>query len=167
MPTRTGVAAAPAVYTDDTGWRIHGETAHLMTFDTDQATVFQIRGRHRNEEVRELIPADYAHGDQRSRGHRCDLLFHFSAARPLPRRINAISGCRSLGENAKGNPQKDRNDLHRGPVYTAPKLLDGDVGVVQREKGVTRRGFDMGLTLPRRPWADLWQSVQATMCRIA
>jgi hypothetical protein len=29
------VAAAPAVYTDDTGWRIHGETAHLMTFDTD------------------------------------------------------------------------------------------------------------------------------------
>ena len=31
-----------------------------MTFDTDQATVFQIRRRHRNEEVRELIPADYA-----------------------------------------------------------------------------------------------------------
>jgi len=57
---RAGVAAAPAVYTDDTGWRIHGQTAHLMTFDTDQATVLQIRRRHRNEEVRELIPADYA-----------------------------------------------------------------------------------------------------------
>ena len=57
---RAGVATAPVVYTDDTGWRIHGETAHLMTFDTDQATVFQIRRRHRNEEVRELIPADYA-----------------------------------------------------------------------------------------------------------
>jgi transposase len=57
---RAGVASAPAVYTDDTGWRIHGETAHLMTFDTDQATVFQIRRRHRNEEVRELIPSDYA-----------------------------------------------------------------------------------------------------------
>ena len=57
---RTGVATAPAVYTDDTGWRIHGQTAHLMTFDTDQSTVFQIRRRHRNEEVRELIPADYA-----------------------------------------------------------------------------------------------------------
>ena len=54
------MATAPAVYTDDTGWRIHGETAHLMTFDTDQATVFQIRRRHRNKEVRELIPADYA-----------------------------------------------------------------------------------------------------------
>ena len=57
---RAGVATAPAVYTDDTGWRIHGETAHLMTFDTDQATVFQIRRRHRNQEVRELIPVDYA-----------------------------------------------------------------------------------------------------------
>src|ERR1700688_10222 len=57
---RSGVASAPAVYTDDTGWRIHGQTAHLMTFDTDQATVYQIRGRHRNQEVRELIPADYA-----------------------------------------------------------------------------------------------------------
>jgi hypothetical protein len=57
---RTGVASAPAVYTDDTGWRVHGQTAHLMTFDTDQATVFQIRPRHRNEEVRELLSADYA-----------------------------------------------------------------------------------------------------------
>jgi transposase len=56
---RSAVATAPAVYTDDTGWRIHGETAHLMTFDTDQATVFQIRRRHRNQEVRELIPAGY------------------------------------------------------------------------------------------------------------
>ncbi|SPE35986.1 hypothetical protein SBA6_500041 [Candidatus Sulfopaludibacter sp. SbA6] len=53
---RSGVATAPAVYTDGTGWRIHGQTAHLMTFDTDQATVFQIRQNHRNEEVREPIP---------------------------------------------------------------------------------------------------------------
>ena len=57
---RAGVALAPVTYTDDTGWRIHGQAAHLMAFDTDQATVFQIRSQHRNEEVRELIPADYA-----------------------------------------------------------------------------------------------------------
>ena len=57
---RTGVATAPAVYTDDTGWRIHGQAAYWMTFDTDLATVFQIRSRHRNEEVRELVPTDYA-----------------------------------------------------------------------------------------------------------
>ena len=54
------MAAAPAVYTDDTGWRIQGQTAHRMTFDTDQATVLQIRRRHRNQEVRELIPSDDA-----------------------------------------------------------------------------------------------------------
>jgi len=29
-------------------------------FDTDAATVYQIRRQHRNEEVRELIPSDYA-----------------------------------------------------------------------------------------------------------
>jgi hypothetical protein len=57
---RAEVATAPVVYTDDTGWPIHGEGSHLMAFDTDQATVFQIRSQHRNEEVRELIPADYA-----------------------------------------------------------------------------------------------------------
>ena len=56
---RASVPAAPVVYTDDTSWRIHGEGAHLMAFDTDQAAVFQIRRQHRNEEVRELIPADY------------------------------------------------------------------------------------------------------------
>ena len=57
---RASVASAPVVYTDDTSWPIHGQAAHLMAFDTDQATVFQIRKQHRNEEVREVIPADYA-----------------------------------------------------------------------------------------------------------
>src|SRR5437899_9061645 len=57
---RASVATAPVVYTDDTGWPIHGEGSHLMAFDTDQAPVFQLRPQHRNEEVRELVPADYA-----------------------------------------------------------------------------------------------------------
>jgi len=56
---RASVAQAPVTYTDDTGWRIQGQVAHLMVFDTDRATVFQIRNRHRNEEVREIIPSDY------------------------------------------------------------------------------------------------------------
>jgi transposase len=56
---RRQVTEAPVVYTDDTGWRVGGRTAFLMGFDTDQATVYQIRDRHRNEEVREIIPADY------------------------------------------------------------------------------------------------------------
>lgn len=57
---RAEVQQASFVHTDDTGWRVGGQTAFLMGFDTDQTTVYQIRPQHRNEEVREIIPADYA-----------------------------------------------------------------------------------------------------------
>jgi len=57
---RARVPESAAVHTDDTGWRVGGEPAHLMTFETATATVYQIRGRHRNEEVREVVPAEYA-----------------------------------------------------------------------------------------------------------
>jgi transposase len=56
---RAAVPAAPVVHTDDTGWRVGGEPAYLMAFETDAATVYQIRPRHRHEEVQEVIPADY------------------------------------------------------------------------------------------------------------
>ena len=41
------------------GWRVGGEGAFLMAFETDEATVYQVRARHRNEEVREVVPSDY------------------------------------------------------------------------------------------------------------
>src|ERR1700675_4332393 len=56
---RAQVRQAPVVYTDDTGWRIGGDGAYLMAFDTDEQTVYQIRRQHGNEQVRELIPGDY------------------------------------------------------------------------------------------------------------
>lgn len=56
---RQQVKEAAAVHTDDTGWKVGGERAHLMAFETAQVSVYQIRPRHRNEEVRELIPSDY------------------------------------------------------------------------------------------------------------
>ena len=56
---RDQMAHAAVVHTDDTGWRIGGLPAFLMTFETDTATVYQVRDRHRNEEVREVIPADF------------------------------------------------------------------------------------------------------------
>jgi hypothetical protein len=55
---RAAVPEAPVVHTDDTGWRVGGEPAHLMACDTDAATVSQIRPRHRHDEVQEVIPAD-------------------------------------------------------------------------------------------------------------
>jgi transposase len=51
---------AAAVHTDDTGWRVGGEPAQLMACETAAVAVYQIRERHRNEEVREVVPADYA-----------------------------------------------------------------------------------------------------------
>jgi len=57
---RTEVRDARTVYTDDSGWKVGGDPAQLMVFDTDRETIYQIRGRHRNEEVRELIPSDYS-----------------------------------------------------------------------------------------------------------
>ncbi len=56
---RAEIAQADVVHTDDTGWRIGGVPAFLMTFETDTATVYQIRDHHRNEEVREVSPTDY------------------------------------------------------------------------------------------------------------
>lgn len=54
------IPAQAAVNTDDTGWRVGGQAAQLMVFDTPCSVVYQIRARHRNEEVREVIGDDYA-----------------------------------------------------------------------------------------------------------
>jgi len=56
---RASLASAPVLHTDDTGWRVSGQTAFLMGFDSDQATVYQIRPQHRHEEVLEVVPLDY------------------------------------------------------------------------------------------------------------
>lgn len=57
---RESVKEQAVIHTDDTGWRIQGEAAHLMAFVNSSLSVYQVRPRHRNEEVRELIPADFA-----------------------------------------------------------------------------------------------------------
>jgi hypothetical protein len=57
-PLRAAIPEAPVVPTDDTGWRVGGEPAFLMAFETEAATVSQVRPRHRHAEVQEGIPAD-------------------------------------------------------------------------------------------------------------
>jgi transposase len=56
---RASVREQRVVHTDDTGWRVEGRTAFLMAFVNPSLSVYQIRPRHRNEEVRELIPGDF------------------------------------------------------------------------------------------------------------
>jgi hypothetical protein len=55
---RENIGKAEVVHTDDTGWRVGGRTAFLMVFATQTETVYQIRERHRNEEVREVISTE-------------------------------------------------------------------------------------------------------------
>jgi len=60
---REKVRQSEVAHTDDTGWRVAASNAQLMTFTTEPAqdptTVYQIRERHRNEEVREVLPQDW------------------------------------------------------------------------------------------------------------
>ena len=88
---REGVKDAPRVNTDDTGWRIGGETAHLMAFATEDAVVYQIRERHRNEEVREVIPADYAGVMICDRGKSYDALPGVKQQKCLAHLLRALS----------------------------------------------------------------------------
>jgi transposase len=45
---RAAVLEQPVVHTDDTGWRVGGQTAFLMAFVNASLSVYQVRPRHRN-----------------------------------------------------------------------------------------------------------------------
>jgi transposase len=71
-PWRAAVPAAAVVYPADTGGRVGGEPASLMALETDAATVYQSRSRHRHEAVPEVIPADDGGVMVTERGRRDD-----------------------------------------------------------------------------------------------
>lgn len=55
LTLRVAIRSAVAVHTDDTGWRIAGQPAWLMVFCNVHLVVYQVRERHRNDEVREML----------------------------------------------------------------------------------------------------------------
>lgn len=109
---RDGIREAAVVHTDDTGWRIGGETAHLMVFDTEQSTLYQIRPQHRNQEVREVVPSDYGGVMVTDRGKSYDAeqFRHVAQQKCLSHLIRNISDvveaksgrARQFGERLKG-----------------------------------------------------------------
>jgi transposase len=52
---RDEIKQSLVVNTDDTGWRTNGKASYLMGFFTPTLAVYQIRDRHRHEEVIEMI----------------------------------------------------------------------------------------------------------------
>jgi transposase len=126
---RAKVQDAPAVYTDDTGWKVGGENAHLMAFDTDKVTVYQVRPRHRHQEVQEVVPANYpgvmvtdrglsyeAHSFRRVKQQKC--LAHLQ--KTLSTLLEQKKGrAREFGENLKmlfGMALDLREEYHAGSV---------------------------------------------------
>lgn len=70
---RDRIRNMPVVHTDDTGWRVGGQPAQMMVFTTEQGdTLYQIRPRHRNEEVREVLPSDWGGTMVTDRGRSYD-----------------------------------------------------------------------------------------------
>ncbi len=71
---RRTIAREAVVCTDDTGWKVAGAPAFLMGFFSPMTSLFQIRARHRNEEVREVIPGDFRGTLSTDRGVSYDAL---------------------------------------------------------------------------------------------
>jgi transposase len=93
----------PTVYTDDTSWRVRGQNAHLMAFDTDEATVYQSSPGTGAREVQEVMVTDRgrsyeAHSFRKVRQQKC--LSHLQKTlSTLLEKKKAGSG--GFGENLK------------------------------------------------------------------
>ena len=98
---RPQIPTAAVVHSDDTGWRIGGVPAFLMTFETDTATGSQIRCRHRNEEVREVIPTDYPGVLVTDRGTRYDAQ-ELAAVKPPKCLPHVLRSIRRVWEHQAG-----------------------------------------------------------------
>src|SRR2546428_5510194 len=109
---RARVPEAAAVHTDDMGWRVGGEPAHLMALETATATVYQIRARHRNEEVREVVSAEYAGVLVTDRGRSYDAI-ELAGVRQqkclahIQRTLSEVLACQHGKARAFGSRLKD------------------------------------------------------------
>jgi transposase len=56
---REEIKVSSYAHTDDTGWRIKGLPAYMMGFKTPDVVLYQIRDKHTNAEVREVIGNDF------------------------------------------------------------------------------------------------------------
>lgn len=90
---RAEVRTAPVVNTDDTGWRIGGASAYLMGFFTPVLAVFQIRWRHRHEEVLEMLGAafDSLLGTDRGSSYEAESLAEIAQQKCLSHLLKNLS----------------------------------------------------------------------------
>jgi hypothetical protein len=124
---RAAIPAAPVVHTDDTGWRVAGKAAHLMAFETEAATVSQIRPHYRHTEVQEVIPAAYAGVmvTDRGRSYDAQAFDHIDQQQCLAHILRSLSDvvewktgrARDFGEQLKACLQEALVLWHRHREY--------------------------------------------------
>ena len=152
---RAAVPAQPVVHTDDTGWRIGGAPAYLMAFDTDQATVYQIRSHHRHEEVQEVIPPDYSGVMVTDRGRSYDAQAFDGVKQQkclahILRSISAVlqskhGRARAFGERLKALLQ---DAIQRWRAYHTGAIADFDVDAQRLRDTITHHLRNRCLTDP-------------------
>lgn len=130
---RTEIKKQPAINTDDTGWRVGGVPAQMMVFESKPLVVYQIRLRHRNEEVREVIGDHYEGTLCTDRGKSYDAkeLVEVNQQKCLAhilRSIDAVldrktGAARGFGELLKSQ-LKDSIVLYKAFHAPAPKRAD-------------------------------------------
>ena len=152
---RTAVPEQPVVHTDDTGWRVGGTPAYLMAFETDGATVYQIRSQHRHEEVQEVIPVTYegVMVTDRGRSYDAQAFARVKQQKCLAHILRSISEvlqtkkgrARDFGEQLKGQLQ-DAIQLWRG--YRARTVPDFGTEAQRLRDAITHQLRDRCLIDP-------------------
>lgn len=152
---RASVRHRPMVHTDDTGWRVGGDPAFLMVFETDQATVYQVRPRHRNEEVREVVPTDYrgVMVTDRGRSYDSQALVKVRQQKCLAHVLRSISdvletkhgGTRRFGNRLK---RLLRESMELWRAYHQGEAADFDAKAERLRREVTYHLRDRPLTDP-------------------
>ena len=83
-----------------------------MVFETDEATVYQVRPRHRNQEVQEVIPADYPGVMVTDRGPSYDAAA-LSGLRQQKCLSHILRSIKEVLETKKGRGRSFGNQLKR------------------------------------------------------
>jgi hypothetical protein len=137
---RSGIRQAPVTYTDDTSWAVGGDPAQLMVFDTDEATVYQIRAQHRNQEVRELVPSDYPgtlvtdrdpsyEAEELAGVDQQKCLSHLMPSDSSSGKLEGLRGYSRTGvaldrfADGTGGGESDRHALRSSNKYSSPTIL--------------------------------------------
>jgi len=90
---RRSVAGSAVVNTDDTGWRVSATLAFLMGFFTDDTAYYQIRIRHRHQEVLEVLGERFGGklGTDRGKSYEAKAMDHMAMQKCLSHLLKNLS----------------------------------------------------------------------------